>query len=214
VSFDLEFTGVTLSNIFKDCCYDDLEMIHAKKKKIVESFDVIQFGLTLFFEKESKTYEFLLLKDNYKSNDITQIDLQSLRFLISNGIDLNLIIKEGIPYLNKTELLQFKEKRQSVEKNKIKDLKHLPIFDEINKNREDMFFIVPQNDFFSKAIYQKYGDNESYFLCPGRYNGSKAIKFVKVKENYEKTKREEEQKLRGFSRVIDLLINSKKSLVY
>ena len=128
VSFDCEMTGLNIEIKTEPTKYDTQEFRYYKVKQGVEKFDLIQFGLTFFIEKEKeknedgnktennkeeyyleRSFTFYLFKypkfkyfNNEKNKYIFNLESlahpNSLKFLRQNDFDFNELISKGINY--------------------------------------------------------------------------------------------------------------------
>ena len=128
-SFDCEMTGLSTELKNEHSKYDSQDFRYYKVKNGVEKFDLIQFGLTFFIEKEKiknenenklennteqyyleRSFTFYLFKNpqnkyfmNEKNSNIFNIESlahpASLKFLKDNKFDFNALISKGIPFL-------------------------------------------------------------------------------------------------------------------
>lgn len=239
VCFDLEFTGLHPSPSLMDVCFDDEQIRHLKKKKTAEMYDVYQYGLTFVNKRQNvesknesgselsytcKTYNFILMKDNNKSSCIVHVDNSCLKFMANSGVDLNLVVRKGISYLNKQEFDSMVAGFEFSQKNKMENMPNdNEDFDllcaEINTKvgfvvKTEFFEVYPKNDYLIKAVMQKYGDEKNWFLLKTKNDkNQKVVRFFRVEEEFESVKLKALNTLRGFSRVIDLLIKHKPVVV-
>jgi len=242
VCFDLEFTGLYPSQSLQDVCFDTDHIRHLKKKKTAEMYDVYQYGLT-FVKKHldvhlhndsewsftCKTYNFILMKDNNKSSCIMHVDNSCLKFMANNGVDLNLVVKKGIPYLNKQEFDSMVDgfEFSNLEENKMEMPKNNEDFDLLCAEIEmkmgfhtmlPFFDIYPKNDYLIKAVMQKYCgvkiDKMWFPLKTKNDKNQKVIRFFRAeKEEEVDVKSKALNTLRGFSKVVNLLIEHKPVIV-
>ena len=223
VIFDLEFGGLKLRKGQADKKFDDYQIRHLKKLLTAKSFPVFQIGFTLFFKENKEiTYEFDLMKDNLKSNEITFMDLQAIKYLRRNGFDFNRIIDNGIPYMNPSELKEIVEEREIQMKQQINDPVYHKIYvtiDECIEKEMKEFVVTPNNDYVMKCIFQKYGKQvncyiNDYIIVKTRdEHGGKALKFVKCQDQHKDVLKREFEKMLGFTKVIQLISERKIPIV-
>lgn len=219
ISYDLEFTGTELNKRNKFNSYDTMQLKHEKLKNTAQHFSVLQFGITLFFTTDSpKIYEFDLFKDNHKTSDVKNINMQTLKFFRTHKLDIHSIIEKGISYRNKTELEKLE--RECKEQNVTKDIKKTKFLLEMEGRVNEWFksnkwtFVTNRlNDYQIWACFQifdKYREKYALFKTKNEQN-EKVIAFIRVTESFDKIIEKEVAKLKGFSTVIDMI--AKKPIV-
>lgn len=234
VAFDLEFGGKDPSPSLRDVCFDTEQLRHLKKRKTAQMFDVYQVGLTFVFlapedwSFECKTYNFNLLKDVNKSNCIVRLDNCCAQFMANSGVDFNLIFTEGIPYMNKQEHESMQKEIELSKKNKIELPKDNLYFDELCKKVEDHFAdeekaknkiieITPKNDYYIKAIIQRFDNKLSATgvkiktIKLKNDKNQKVVKFFSAHnlQLFKMVKIDEA----GFGAIINLLLNHETPMI-
>ncbi|KAL0278310.1 UNVERIFIED_CONTAM: hypothetical protein PYX00_000164 [Menopon gallinae] len=239
VSIDAEYSGLRIDNFPALTKHETVESLYRMDKQKIESFLAIQYGIVLFYYNDSKksfSYEafcFYVYPSTYKKGNNFLADKKSLKLLAEHGFDFNKLLREGIPYLKKSELeWAIKAAKNNLERdNGIKKV-NVPQFlkKDLEKCESDLRnglkcglneITLPRQKLSDQIIIQRalmsmksnlfftINDDETMTVYINLNNRQYHDKIVK---QFEK----ERQKIIddiGFSKVINLLIQNKTLIV-
>lgn len=108
LSFDCEFSGIRKSYL---SFFDTAEERYRKRLENEMMYDIVQFGLSIFKEKDKKVecscYNFYIFKYHVTNSILPDhkmtISSSAFEFLAFNGFNFNKLFKNGITYANISE---------------------------------------------------------------------------------------------------------------
>lgn len=241
VAIDTEFTGLSPNEHEREQFLDTLEERYRKVKRAGESFLVTQFGLaTVHLDQREhfhiKTWNFYVFPRPYGSLDERFLcQASSLQFLSEHGFDFNKFIKDGIPFVNlsKTPIMKKRLQRRIDGLTKVNNDLHLSddglVFQNDFKQQLDEWLnggakkgeklFVPTKNSFHRMIVHETARAKSSFLYSEAAEGGVQVLYLSTKEKDElisakvQQMREEMNDAIGFSRVIEMLSESKLPVV-
>ncbi|TMW66035.1 hypothetical protein Poli38472_003800 [Pythium oligandrum] len=242
IAIDTEFTGLSPNDHERETFIDTLEERYRKVKRAGESFLITQFGLsTVHVDDEHKflikTWNFYVFPRPYGQSDERFLcQASSLQFLSEHGFDFNKFIGEGIPFINLAKAEVMRERLEKRIDNLNKPNKAMTLSEdglefqkEVKEKLEEWLdsgdarkgvnLIVPaRNSFYKLVVHETVREKANYLYSESVSEGVE-VRFVtnKVKEELlaarAKTMRQELDEAIGFSRVIELISDSKKPVV-
>ncbi|KAK6624118.1 hypothetical protein RUM44_010976 [Polyplax serrata] len=243
LTFDTEFTGLRVEGATGGNYFDTLDDLYVKDRFKAETFMAIQYGITAFIYDNTEkrfthqAYNFYVFPSDYKDMNFT-CQTKSITFLIENGFDFNKLFGQGIPYLKDSEvekLLENLSEKQykpqqfqtamrgdtAPETMAIVKSVMTKIEDILESNSKETFVTEKYNSFLRRHIYcavqKKYGfdifveTNKDKSMTIAVGYSEVELKELQV-ESYLKQKHEILEEA-GFTRVIKLIMESKKLLV-
>jgi poly(A)-specific ribonuclease len=144
-AIDTEFTGLTPNEKTREKVIDLLEERYNKVRQSGESFLITQFGLALVHVEDTSTnasasktwiscWNFYIFPRPYHNIDYRFLcQASSMQFMAEHGFDFNKFIRDGIPYLSRTNE---ERARKNNEKN-IKNVGKTPPQSLSIKNEQD-----------------------------------------------------------------------------
>ncbi|EQC40151.1 hypothetical protein SDRG_02801 [Saprolegnia diclina VS20] len=106
-AIDTEFTGLTPHEKTREKVIDTLEERYAKVRASGENFLITQFGLALVHVEDDKTwikcFNFYVFPRPYANMDTRFLcQASSIQFMSEHGFDFNKFIRDGIPYMTRS----------------------------------------------------------------------------------------------------------------
>lgn len=112
VSFDLEMTGISfppgsVPASERESSGDSPSGRYSKNRRVAAEFNIIQFGVCLFFKKSEKDYTAMpwnfFVFPGAASTATVRLDASTVEFHRRNGMDFQKWLVGGIPYLNREQ---------------------------------------------------------------------------------------------------------------
>lgn len=239
-ALDCEFTGLVADASLEPELFDLPSDRYLKQKQSASKFSVCQLGLTTFIKDptanrfEAKSFTFYVCPRSTSSHACRKLLLNttSTEFLCDHGFNFQKWLQKGIPYLNRSEVQTLRER---FENNDVvqeilddRDDRNDQIFDlvdNINKfiadKKEDKQILLPfdnsvnhlRNYALLRRLRQVFPE-----VWIRSVNGHLLVKRLEEGDpDLEEVYRQEDDSAiefaRGFSRIIDIIIDSKKTIV-
>ncbi|XP_013382568.1 pre-piRNA 3'-exonuclease trimmer [Lingula anatina] len=242
IAIDSEFTGLRINNKVRPSLFDDGAQRYGQLKSGVSQFQICQFGVSAFVKEENEnkytayTFNFHIFPSSFGPIDPRfMCQVSSLEFLCTFNFDFNKFIYEGVPFLNRMQEQQLRSilRNQSLFDGQERDVDE----DALQKACSEVAeWVVEAKDGDTKLInrpkrvadfilheelLQRF-DN----IWPERQAQLNPVILVtkvpvgqrkKLEDMNENSQEYQEERmvnlLKGFSRVIDLISNSKKPLI-
>jgi hypothetical protein len=144
ISIDLEFSGTNFSKELINTKYDSVQQRYFKIKENIKRFAPLQVGICGIDFSHSNKVLFNSMSFNIFPKTFDEInkkyvfDMNSIKFLTSNGFDFNKTFYDGIPFISKQDYEKIKNIGEINQlKNKSKELRYFP----------------PEVSIFSRSMY-------------------------------------------------------------
>ncbi|CAG9333664.1 unnamed protein product [Blepharisma stoltei] len=170
IGLDLEFTGLYLNHDTGFHKYDTLDERYRKMKAITNEFWMCQLGICTFhYSEETQRYiarPFTIYTVPYSDSRNLSVSVDSMRFLVENGFDMNLLFKEGITCcrMNEIDIENYEDwggksresKRISNEHREMMEGYTQQIIGFINGNEKELNLNMP-SEYVKKMFYGPLG---------------------------------------------------------
>ncbi|PIK44614.1 putative poly(A)-specific ribonuclease PARN-like domain-containing protein 1 [Apostichopus japonicus] len=230
-SLDLEFSGLTAEIDHVNSLFDSAEFRYQKLKMMAKKFTIPQFGLTAFVKtKETNcykayTYNFYIFPASWGSVDSwLTCQASSLKFLCCHEFDFNKWIYKGVSYLSIEQEEELKSQMKQSPYNLARDidddymLKEIlrKVRDWLMEEQEDVIclgeFDALQRLYLQLALKKAFPSVHVEIKDSGEVVASR-LTSAESSTNEHQIAENLLDNLLGFSKVIRLLIKSKKPLI-
>jgi CAF1 family ribonuclease len=225
ISFDTEFTGLSDGNT-RTHQYDTLESRYKKIKSNIELYWICQLGIATFkYDPEQSSYitqSFNIYM--YPPHRNLSVSISSMRFLVENEFDMNLLFKEAIcsrdvsDYWNNSEsrygYFGISDKNQQIMNDYEKQ-----ILEYINSNEKSMKIEMP-TEYIKKLFFGSHGvapkfkhlemkaDKQNPLIVVFKKTGKKVVEYIPKSE-----KSEPNNSIPSLSPIIKALLSKKVPLI-
>jgi len=227
ISIDTEFSGLGFNKINQSKRLDPIDLLYKKFRIIAKTFQIFQFGVTLYNESSDQINVYTFVLFNHDEEIPSLYSNKTLKFLRQNNLDFNEIIDKGIDYKQIMKIQLKLEKRTEENQKKIivnsdspsAKKQYISNIDQIiklfllNKNI-NYYDIKTENAFYRKLIYDNFDKCSDVIITPWSYGYNDSNKYVRIWKSKPATgecdilKQIECQKM-GFSQVIDIILRTK-----
>ena len=237
-SIDAEFTGIQSSEVLKYSLFDSLDVRYEKLKRNIQPFVIIQCGIAAFFHVpgenlyNAECFNFYLLPKSvpFKNRQFSW-QVAALEFLSAHNFDFAKFANEGISYLDEADERLLKQHMD--EDDFMVNFEHLTYDEEddlkdcTNKVYEWLKSSPDQISYELETAspilqYMMHKELRTTFPNIWTVSGHKCVIVIKASPDMRKVLQEEdsgnlEEELLdsyvGFSKVLKLLISSKKPII-